>query len=71
MFFWMYILILTDYLINEDQTIRFHISWSQFFFSVYLKNTIKSFQIKGGLRLNKKNLMKSHKMYLPFQRLSI
>lgn len=54
MFFWMYILILTDYLMNEDQTIRFHISWSPFFFSVYLKNTIKSFQIKGGLRLNKK-----------------
>lgn len=32
MFFWMYILILTDYLINEDQTIRFRISWSQVFF---------------------------------------
>lgn len=70
MFFWMYILILTDYLINEDQTIRFHISWSQVFFSLF-KKYHKIISNKGWITIKQKNLMKSQKMYLPFQRLSI
>lgn len=66
MFFWMYILILTDYLINEDQTIRFHISWSQVFFSLF-KKYHKIISNKGWITIKQKNLMKIIKCIYHFK----